>query len=120
MSLQLVGTPVSNLPVKGFDAPDGGVRLRPVDESLPDGAFFLPPPPSPGWLVLRFICPCGCRTVENVRVRRDSDPVPDATAGAVWSWDGNLEAPTLSPSIHRARTCGWHGFLRAGVWSTCD
>ncbi|MCI0433881.1 MAG: hypothetical protein L0271_09525 [Gemmatimonadetes bacterium] len=39
-----------------------------------------------------------------------------------WLWDGNREAPTLSPSIrHRGDlctppACSWHGWLRAGVW----
>lgn len=32
--------------------------------------------------------------------------------GASWSWDGNENAPTLSPSIH---TYGvWHGFVQKG------
>lgn len=33
--------------------------------------------------------------------------------GAKWSWDGNEDAPTLSPSLH-ARGI-WHGKIRAGV-----
>jgi len=35
----------------------------------------------------------------------------------VWKWDGNKEAPTLSPSI--AVTGVWHGFLRNGKMETC-
>ena len=35
-----------------------------------------------------------------------------------WQWDGNLEAPTLSPSILVEAVPnwneGWHGFLREG------
>lgn len=41
-----------------------------------------------------------------------------------WAWDGNLERPTISPSINcLARDpetgqvfggCGWHGYIRAG------
>ena len=31
-----------------------------------------------------------------------------------WDWDGNAEAPTLSPSINCERHCGWHGYIRAG------
>jgi len=30
----------------------------------------------------------------------------------VWQWDGNREAPTLSPSINVIGR--WHGWLRAG------
>lgn len=34
----------------------------------------------------------------------------------IWCWDGNLEEPTLTPSIlHRCGAGGeWHGFLHAG------
>ena len=35
------------------------------------------------------------------------------TKFATWDWDGNREAPTLSPSILDVRT-GWHGFFREG------
>lgn len=34
-----------------------------------------------------------------------------------WQWDGNLEAPTLTPSIN-CRGC-WHGYLRAGIFEEC-
>lgn len=30
-----------------------------------------------------------------------------------WSWDGNVQAPTLSPSI-LCHGCEWHGYVRAG------
>lgn len=33
-----------------------------------------------------------------------------------WLWDGNKEAPTLSPSINVIGR--WHGFLRAGKIET--
>jgi len=36
---------------------------------------------------------------------------------ACWEWDGNREAPTLSPSVHRPGT--WHGFIRAGRLESC-
>jgi len=36
-----------------------------------------------------------------------------------WTWDGNKEAPTLSPSIlhwgnGKDKPASWHGYLRAG------
>jgi len=37
--------------------------------------------------------------------------------GDKWGWDGNEDAPTLTPSIHSAPDkggCGWHGFMTAG------
>ena len=41
-----------------------------------------------------------------------------------WDWDGNEDAPTLSPSLHRTETIKgvertiWHGFLRKGVFES--
>ena len=39
-----------------------------------------------------------------------------------WQWDGNREAPTLSPSIlvhgGKGQSDRWHGFLRAGKLET--
>src|SRR4030088_2816151 len=42
--------------------------------------------------------------------------------GATWRWDGNRDAPTLTPSINclaekdgqKLAGCGWHGWVRAG------
>jgi hypothetical protein len=31
-----------------------------------------------------------------------------------WHWDGNMPAPTLSPSIGCDAKCGWHGHITAG------
>jgi hypothetical protein len=45
-------------------------------------------------------------------------PSPPNKLGFVWSWDGNRERPTLSPSIHCTTEhggCGFHGFMNAGV-----
>ena len=41
----------------------------------------------------------------------------------IWAWDGNLERPTLTPSINCIAEkdgkptggCGWHGFITLGV-----
>lgn len=32
--------------------------------------------------------------------------------GAQWSWDGNEDLPTLSPSLHAVGV--WHGYVRKG------
>jgi hypothetical protein len=37
--------------------------------------------------------------------------------GKTWDWDGNEEAPTLTPSINcngGPSSCGWHGFIQQG------
>jgi hypothetical protein len=66
-----------------------------------------------------FICPCGCGDLCAIDFR--PKPAPS------WDWDGNVEAPTLTPSVRRIvkrRDTGeqkthWHGWLRAGVWESC-
>ena len=35
----------------------------------------------------------------------------------VWGWDGNVDKPTLTPSIHDVGH--WHGYLRAGRLVSC-
>jgi len=35
----------------------------------------------------------------------------------VWGWDGNVDKPTLTPSIHSPGQ--WHGFLRDGRLVSC-
>jgi hypothetical protein len=35
----------------------------------------------------------------------------------VWGWDGNEDAPTLTPSIHSPGE--WHGYLRSGKLESC-
>lgn len=31
-----------------------------------------------------------------------------------WGWDGNMESPTITPSIGCDHLCGWHGFITNG------
>lgn len=65
---------------------------------------------------LIFWCP-GCDHMHRIVFEQTADPT------AVWQWDGNLEAPTVSPSIlvhyptpepNPRNVC--HSFLRAGRW----
>ena len=52
-------------------------------------------------------------------IYREGEPKPAANA---WKWDGNLDAPTLEPSIN-ALSGGesvWHGYLRAGRLEACE
>lgn len=34
-----------------------------------------------------------------------------------WHWDGNLEKPTLTPSVHQLGC--WHGWIRNGRMESC-
>jgi hypothetical protein len=69
---------------------------------------------------LMFVCP-GCvefggSGVHALPVSGDSNGKP------MWTFDGNLEAPTLSPSIlsRRAENQVCHSFLQAGVFQFLD
>jgi hypothetical protein len=44
-------------------------------------------------------------------------PSPPNLKGCVWSWDGNRERPTVTPSINcnGKAGCGWHGHVNEGV-----
>lgn len=41
------------------------------------------------------------------------DP-PGFYQGNIWSWDGNTEAPTITPSVNNAHPPRNHFFVRAG------
>lgn len=56
-----------------------------------------------------YSCPCGCGTGGSLAFRPHASPS--------WDWDGNWDAPTLSPSVHHVGH--WHGYLRNGVWESC-
>lgn len=62
---------------------------------------------------LLAVCPCGCGEFCGI-----SFDVPEAAGlhGPKWKWDGNEEAPTITPSIRRIDGCKWHGWLTAGVF----
>ena len=62
------------------------------------------------WFV--FTCP-GCGAVSEVEIIPPGRP---ASASHQWDWDGNLEAPTLSPSLQELGGCRWHGYMRGGSW----
>ena len=50
-------------------------------------------------------------------------PIKPVQDKAAWGWDGNREAPTLTPSIlhwgdGKDKPATWHGFLREGKFVT--
>ncbi len=59
-----------------------------------------------------FVCPGPCKSIAPVALR----PVVDGSAQS-WEWDGNLEAPTLTPSINHVGC--WHGWLTGGEFKSC-
>lgn len=76
---------------------------------LNDGAFFVDETGH------RFhcICPCGCGAYMSLPINDTPGTHPS------WSWNGDLEAPTLTPSIRDLGGCFFHGFLTGGIWTFC-
>lgn len=67
---------------------------------------------------LAFVCP-GCATIFGDGLHML--PVNTTLHSPSWDWDGNLEAPTISPSIkteakHRTVPFVCHSFLKVGVF----
>lgn len=62
---------------------------------------------------MMFICVCGCGRLGSLSFRQEESPR--------WDWNGNVETPTLSPSIHWVRGCpnNWHGYLTNGEFVPC-
>lgn len=61
-----------------------------------------------------FVCPGRCGHASAIALRPVVNPRPDQHS---WEFDGNVDAPTLSPSINHVGC--WHGWLRGGVFSPC-
>lgn len=66
---------------------------------------------------LMFVCP-GCLEAHHGSSGIHMLPVNSTEKSPSWDWDGNLEAPTLSPSILTKHQDGFvcHSFLKAGVF----
>lgn len=68
---------------------------------------------------LKFVCP-GCRDDGDQSSGLNILPVNTQATSPAWTWDGNLEAPTIEPSIHTLSGPGMtkvcHSFLRSGAF----
>jgi hypothetical protein len=70
---------------------------------------------------LLFICPNNKRCSVLLGPSPVTRQHPDGLC--IWGWDGNLDCPTLTPSINciaekygnLTSGCGWHGFITKGV-----
>lgn len=93
------------------------VRVDDLDQDQRPGAFayFRSGDRYPAGMDYR--CPCGCGQTGPLDFRPHESPS--------WEWDGNIEAPTLKPSVHHRYLIRgewkthWHGYLTAGIWKEC-
>lgn len=92
-------------PNKGIREPIHGSPLEPDAITGPDGAFRV----GDSGHYLYCICPCGCKQYRSI-------PLSPAQARG-WTWNGNRDYPTLSPSIRDVGVCFYHGYLLDGVWT---
>jgi hypothetical protein len=67
-----------------------------------------------------FVCPNGKRCGVLLGPNFADRPAPDQPC--VWKWDGNIDRPTITPSINCIAEkdgkptggCGWHGYITDG------
>lgn len=56
------------------------------------------------------------RSERGVMIAWTLRPIPDPQIND-WQWDGNREAPTLTPSLHLVGV--WHGWMTQGRLISC-
>jgi len=99
-----------------------GVKATRVDDvdasGLPAGSFEFYDTTSRKDAGMIYICPCGCGRQGVLRFRPHESPS--------WEWNGDRDAPTLTPSVHDqivlsdgTKRTHWHGYLTNGVWESC-
>lgn len=69
-------------------------------------------PAGSGWYFL-YNCPCGCGTDEIVPLELQGE---DTWHRDGWRWDGDLERPTLMPSLRRNTPCKVHFNVTQGCY----
>ena len=115
LQLRLPATACERIAAQGREAYGPDWHLFAADPAVPDGAIAFHRYPNTREPILDCVCPCGCRGWFQIPLYRLDQPNP----GHGWLWAGNELTPTLSPSILRRDTCGWHGFLVNGIWEGC-
>lgn len=92
------------------------VRVETIDDLKATGQFYWTGMSGGKIGRMMFVCPCGCGSIAGVTIK------PVAANG--WEWNGNLDKPSLTPSIRitggkgRDGDC-WHGYLTDGVFKSC-
>lgn len=65
-----------------------------------------------GMARLAYACPKTGKPCGGILIGIGQQPKPHPS----WRWDEKVEAPTLWPSINCEGGCGWHGWLKSGVF----
>lgn len=104
---------VRTSPVAARHIPEKSEFQRDFGAGRVPGSFRVDPPDSDGEQTFWYVCPCGCGSLGPLTVGNGFKP----SDGPSWHWNGLLDKPTLSPSVHHVGH--WHGWLRNGVWESC-
>lgn len=101
-------TPLTPLPISynGQAMQRGEFGLR----THQGGAGFVPE----GISAIVFYCPNGTNRICQIPLTLGPPVDADARGERLWHWDGNMRAPTITPSIGCNTRCGWHGHITAG------
>jgi len=98
---------------------------RPGDFRFEDMGYHASSPPAQGSSGrLNFGCPRGHGNCGSIIIGNGFKPPGEKT----WQWDGNVEKPTLTPSINcldrnpknpkeKYAGCGWHAYLTNGEFT---
>lgn len=90
----------------------------------PPGTFDIEPRGVQGYPLstahIMFVCPSGRRCSVLLGPQSVTRPTPDSMC--IWAWNGDMERPTITPSINCIAEkdgkptggCGWHGFITNG------
>ena len=113
---------------------DGVYHPEPLSEhcsevlAAPPGHFWITTPDADGVRYIHMKLPTnrdeGAYCAVPIRQTGAGTFTVAGTNYPVWGWDGNLECPTLTPSIFHDfsepnSSVAWHGFLRAGRFEGC-
>jgi hypothetical protein len=83
-----------------------------VRDQIQKGDFEITKDDKTGQRQFWFKCPGNCGQVAPIALRPLAAGYEKFQS---WEFDGNEDAPTLSPSINHVGC--WHGWLRGGVFS---
>lgn len=96
-----------------------GIKVEDDVEPQNPGEYQFMPNDSADYIAgIIFMCPCGCGEEGRIRFSNPSDPEREENY-PTWTWNGDKDNPSLTPSIDRKNTCGWHGYLTNGVFKGC-
>lgn len=68
-----------------------------------------------GWCRFTWSCPKTGNPCGGIMIGHPDKPARSPS----WRWDGNVEEPTLEPSVNCTGGCGWHGFVQQGEFREC-